>query len=527
MKTKRIALTAVSAGVLAAMLLSGCGGGGKTAKKESDLPKGEISYPIKTNETLEYWVRLTPALGTSVKNYGETEFAKEYQKRTGIKVTYKHPAQGQEDEVLNLLIASGDLPDIIEADWLARNPDDCIAKKTILNLGDYIDDYSPNLKKFLNENSDINKAVLTDTGKYYVYPFVRNDDKLLSTAGFMLRADWLDELNLEVPETMEEWTKVLTAFKNNKCEFPLVMYPNTLKYFAGAYNVASGFYIDNGKVKFGEIENGYKDFLAQMADWYKTGLLHDNFAVLDGKQFNAAMLNGESGATFGAGGGQMGLYLSSMAGKKYDLVAAPFPVTKKGDFPEFGNKQLKYSSLNGAAITRDCKDPALAARFLDYSYSEEGYMLNNFGIEGESYNMVDGYPTYTELITKNPNGLSMAQSLPLYVRAANEGPFVQDKRYIEQYYQTDRQKNALDVWSKNNHQNHAMPQITLTDAESSEYSRIMSEINTYCDEKFTEFVMGKKSVADFDSYVQDIKGMNIERAIEIYQTAYDRFLKRK
>lgn len=525
MKKIRGILFVIGTAMLTAAMLAGCGGG-DTKQTVSDMPKGEVSYPIETNETLDYWVRLTPALGTSVKNYGETEFAKEYQKRTGINIAYKHPAQGQEGEVLNLLIASGDLPDIIETDWLARNPDDSISKNIILRLNDYIEDYSPNLKRYLAENDDINKAILTDTGNYYVYPFVRNDDKLLSTAGFMLRSDWLGELGLEVPETISEWTNVLTKFKN-KSEFPLCMYPHNLRFFAGAYGVTAGFYVDNGQVKFGEIESAYKDYVAQMHAWYRDGILHDNFVVIDNKQFNAAMLNGTSGATFGAGGGSLGLYLNSMKGENYDLVAAPFPVLEKGDSPKFGNKQFKYSALNGGAITRDCKNPALAARFLDYSYSEEGNMLNNFGVEGVSYEMVDGYPTYMDIITNNPDGLSMAQSLPLYVRAANEGPFVQDKRYIEQYYQLDQQKNALNVWSKNEHQDYAMPQITLTDAESMEYSRIMSEINTFCEERFSEFIMGTRSMSEYDSYVQDIKDMNIARAIEIYQTAYERFLERK
>ncbi len=67
-------------------------------------------------------------------------------KKTGIKVEYLHPAQGQDAEVLNLLIASGELPDIIQTDWLARNPESSIAKNTIIALNDLIDNYSPNLK---------------------------------------------------------------------------------------------------------------------------------------------------------------------------------------------------------------------------------------------------------------------------------------------------------------------------------------------------------------------------------------------
>ena len=149
-----IALCLVTVGIF------GCGNKSEnTAMVDSDMPTGEITYPIETDETLTYWVRLANALSTSVTNFAETEFAKEYMKRTGINVEYKHPAQGSESEAVNLLLASGDLPDIIEYNWLSLNPDSAIEKKQILALNDYIDKYSPNLKKWLADRPDINKQI--------------------------------------------------------------------------------------------------------------------------------------------------------------------------------------------------------------------------------------------------------------------------------------------------------------------------------------------------------------------------------
>lgn len=505
-------------------MLAGCGEE-KNNTASSNMPKGEVSYPIETDVTLKYWVRLTPALGTSVKNFGETPFAKKLMENTGINIEFLHPAQGQEAEVLNLLIASGDLPDIIETDWLARNPDSSIAKNTILGLNDLINDYSPNLKKYLEENPDVDKEIKTDSGKYYVYPFIRNDEKLLSTAGLIMRSDWLEEAGLEAPETIEEWDKTLEAL-SGKCEIPIAMGVGELSYFCGAYNVSNDLYIDNGKVMYGAVTDGYKQYLQKMNEWYTKGYIDKNFAIIDTNLKNSYMLSGKSLVTFGAGGSAMGLYLSTNKDQDYDLTAVPFPSAVKGQTPEFGNKQFKYSSLNGAAITGKSKNPELAARLLDYSYGEDGYMLNNFGIEGESYVMKDDYPTYTEIITNNPDGLAMSQSLPLYVRAANEGPFVQDARYIEQYYSLPQQQEALDIWGNNNHENHAMPQITMTEEETDEYTKIMNDISTYRDEMAINFIIGAESFDNYDNYVQTLESMNLNRAVEIKQAAYDRFLQR-
>ena len=528
MNIKKIVCAALGVAMLCGAL-SGCNDKPDVNKpSESTAPKGVVSYPIETDVTLKYWVRLPSALGTSVKNFSETPFSKEYMKRTGINIEYMHPAQGQETEVLNLLIASGDLPDIIEAEWLSRDPDSSISKNTILKLNDFFADYSPNLTKYLNDNKDVDRAIRTDSDNYYVYPFIRGDEKLLSTAGLMLRNDWLKELNMTVPETMDEWEAILVAFKT-KCDTPLAMTTGGLFQFLGAYDLSPNFYIEDGKIVYGSAEAGFKDYLAKMNEWYNKGYIDKNFAIMDGKLINSNMLDGKSGIVFGAGGGGMGTYLNAMKDKdtSYDLIATKFPVMNKGDRPEFGNKQLKYSPLNGAAITGKSKNPEIAARFLDYSYSEEGYMLNNFGIEGESYEMKDGYPTYTSVITDNPNGLAMSMALPLYVRAANEGPFVQDKRYIEQYYQLDQQKQALDVWSENNHEKHVVPQITLSQAETTEYSKIMSEITTYRDEMFINFIIGTRAIDTFQEYADKMKSLKLDRAIEIQQAAYDRYLNRQ
>ena len=162
---KNIKKRIIAAAVAAATALTFAGCGKKQANGVTEIKEGAISYPIKTDETVTYWVRLPAALGTSVTNFGETEFAKEFIKRTGIKIEYKHPAAGEEAQNLDLLIASGELPDIIETDWLSKNPASMIKKKVIVRLNDYIN-HMPNLQKFLKEHPEIDKQIKTDDGDY-------------------------------------------------------------------------------------------------------------------------------------------------------------------------------------------------------------------------------------------------------------------------------------------------------------------------------------------------------------------------
>ena len=509
--------------VLTMIIFAGCDSG---RKADYTVP-GEVSYPINTDETLTYWNSVTDSVYKEIKDFSETPFAREYKKKTGINIKYYSVSGEQEKEMLNILFASGDLPDIIETDWLSRDPDACIEDGTILRLNDYIDKYSPNLKAYLDANSDVNKQIKTDTGSYYVYPFIREDELLQSTEGIILRADWLREFGLSVPETLDEWDMVLASFKT-KCEFPISMISEKLQHFAGVYGIRSGLYIDDGTVHYGAVKSEYRQFLEKMHSWYEKGYIDRNMSIMDAIHVRKNILESKSGVFFAAGGRNMGLFLDLMEdiNPEFDLCAAPFPVMNKGDYPKFGNQQWCYSPISCAAITGDCDNPVLAARILDFSYSEEGRLLNNFGIEGVSYNLVDGEPIYTDIITDNPEGLYMSEVMPYYIRAAGDGPFIQDSRYITQYYRDYRQKEALRVWGANDDIKHSMPQLTLTSDEAEEYNRIMYEISAFHSEMFVKFVIGTESIENFDEYVAGIEAMNLKKALEIQQRAYERFLKR-
>lgn len=510
--------------VTAALALSLVVGATSCGKKEissttSDLEKGNVSYPLNVDEKLTVWVNLPTQVSSVVSNYGETTFAKHLKEATGVEVEYIHPTQGQ-DNALSLLIASGDMPDIVIGYWPLENPSKCIDQNVIYNLNDYIDDYSPNFKKYMSENPDIAKAATTDDGNYYMYPFIRGEVSLGAVSGFMLRADWLDELGLDVPKTIDDWDKVLAGFKE-KCEVPFAT--NRYEMLAGGFGAFADEYVEDGKVKYGPIQENYKNMLEKLHEWYEKGYIDKSYAITDSKNIDANMLNGVSGITFGTGGSKMGTYLSSSKDEKYDLIAAPYPAENNGEKSKFAGTEWQCTIL-GAAISKNCKHPELAARYLDYGYSEAGHMLYNFGKEGESYDMVDGYPTYKSELLDTTDGVPVAQKLTMNCLGSDSGPFVQDKRYIEQYYRTDRQRNALECWADNDYLDYKIPNVSLTPDENNEFNEIMAEVRTYVSENLNNMIIGKTPIEDFDKYVETLKSMNIERAMEIRQAAYDRYM---
>ncbi|MEK4119189.1 extracellular solute-binding protein [Paenibacillus sp. FSL W8-0919] len=523
--------------ILIVAMIAGCSGKGSGAEEQGGeqgkevASGGEVGYPGK----LTYWVTLNANASATMQDMNGIAAYQELEKTTGTKITFQHPPAGQEADAFNIMVSSGNLPDVIEYGWanVSGGPDKAISDGTIIRLNELIEEHAPNLTKVLNDTPEYRKLITTDDGNIYVFPFLRGDEYLLTFNGLIIRQDWLDQLKLEVPETIDEWYEVLKAIKtgdpngNGKAdEIPLLLdldMTGINHAFVGAWGITTGFYQVDGQVKYGPIQPEFKSYLETMSKWYAEGLIDQDFAATDATLKDAKVTNSQVGAFSGYMGSSLGRYTELMKASNPDvkLAAAPNVVLKKGDMPILGQKDSAYNGF-GAAITKANKNPAETVKWLDYKYGEKGHMLFNFGVEGVSYEKKDGYPTYTDEVMKNPDGLSITQALAKYNLASYSGPFVQDRRYIEQYSALPEQKAAIETWMKADN-SRLMPVISPTAEESTRYASIMNDVNTYYEEMVNKFIMGVEPISGFDKFVETIQGMGIEEAVKIQQAALDRF----
>ncbi len=520
---KKSMLAASLAGV---MLIAGCGTNGGDDKTSSLEFNG---YPMETSETLSYWMPLSVNLIGDYSNLGETPFGQELEKATGIKIEYVHPVSGQEEQSLSLAIASNELADIVEYSWATymKGAENSIKNETIYSLNDLLETDAPNLAKYLSENPEIDRMVKTDDGQYYVFPFIRSDESLLRSTGLVLRKDWLDELGLEMPTSVEELENVMRAMKKaKKLDSVLTLSKSNIEFLFNLFGATGGMYIDNGTVKYGPMQESYKTALTVLNRWLEDGLLDSNYINVDSKIFNASVLNDRAGVMVASGGGNMGTWLDNaeQTGKKLELEALEDFKDENGKY-YYHQFLSKYPKQSSCAITTSCKNPQLAARFLDFAYSDEGHMLYNFGTEGVSYEMENDTPVYTDLIKKNADGLSMPEAMSRYIRASGAGPFVQDKRYIEGYYFRDAQRAALEKWtaSYDDVKDKNLPPFSYTSDESKTYSDVMVEIDKYISQMRAEFIFGTTDISEYGTFVNKIKSLNIDKALEINNAALKRY----
>lgn len=535
---KQLLSIILAASVLAAGL-AGCAG--STAKAPADTAAGG-------RPKLTCWVKMdSTKIAPTTDNYGTIECYQEMMKNTGIDVEFIHPPVGQETDAFSLMISGGEYPDLVHYDWanaVSGGPDQAIEDGIIMELTALIDQHCPNLKAFLEEYPEIRATMTTDNGNIYcfpnVYPYFQEDVAIMCNRGIQIRADWLAELGLKEPETVADWYTVLKAFQEKGTTddgspvVPLVSRKlsektSIIRSFANAWGgMDYDFYVDDGVVRFGPLEENYKEYLQTMNQWYEEGLIAPEFSTYSGKEHDALVTTGQAGAWLSGLGAGMGVYITALGGTDDKIQGVRFPVLKNGESPKYnGADNYPFIGL-GVAITTNCKDVEAACKWLDYHYGEAGSRLLNWGIEGVSYELDEaGNPQLTELITNNPDGLSADVALGRYAMVSQLEAFAKDDRVEAiRMWNWPSQEAASKIWNETDFSHRYPPTVTLTAEEGAELAAILSDITTYRDEGVIKFILGTESFDNYDRFVETIRNMDIERAIQIKQDAYDRLLVR-
>lgn len=519
-KSKRI-LGVVLSSVVVVSMLGGCSGGKDTADGERKLT---------------YW--LGNSASSYVSDYNDVASLQKIQENTGIEVDFIHPSSAAWEEQFNIMLAAQDYTDLIQWNWnssYAGGFDGVVNDGIAVVLDDYMDKL-PNYSKVLKENPDFDKTLRTTDGK--MVPFAALSSEVQAAAfGPMIRKDWLDKLNLEVPQTMDDWHNVLTAFKtkdpngNGKAdEIPFAEYKAgaAIAAFANAYGVKKGdVFVKNDKVVYGTVQPEFKDFVTEMNKWYKEGLIDPEFAAIEKSVTDANMTNGISGATIAYVGGSMGNYISANKNNpEYNLVSAPWPAKKAGTPAYNGNQLLRQTDGNmSTVITTGCKNIDVALEFMDYLFSEEGTILQNWGIEGETYTKENGELKFTDYVMNNEDGLSPVQAIsPIaFTIWGVPAKIIDADAYTQIQYSMPAQAEAVKNWSAGDRS--LMTMIwPMTAEEKERVSEIKTSISTYESEMFTKMVIGKEPISKFDSFVNELKARGVTELEAIYQKAYDRYM---
>ncbi|MEA4890001.1 MAG: extracellular solute-binding protein [Clostridiaceae bacterium] len=476
-------------------------------------------------------------------NWGDIAYSndmpvfQELEKRTNIHLEWQLLPAEDNLTKLNLIMSTSDkLPDLISYSGFGdekKNFDRFASQGLLTPLDDLIEQNAPNIKNFLTnppyEIPNLKAELTSSDGKLYSLP---NVTQVNTGEIFAIRQDWLDKLNLKAPETTDDLYTVLKAFKDQNADgsgdtIPFV--PDSglkdLTILMNAFGSHEDLYVDakDGTIKYGPLEAAYKEGLAYCNKLYAEGLIDKDYVNANNSEaFRAKIAKNQAGLIYAWPMSGLGYGNTTVANlnPSYKYVSM-LPV--KGPNGDRYKERPQAMVAPRTVISSTNEHKVETIKYLDYLFSEEGSILMNYGVEDKDYTLdSSGKPQFTDYVLKNSDGKD-----PATVRG-EEGmqiglPFVATLACESQAATDAAIKNAWTTYVESGVLYPAFPNVPLDEAVLSDISGIITDIQTYVQEQSNDFIMGDRSLDEFDAFVTAVKGMGIDNVLEAYNTAYAKY----
>ena len=526
--------------LLAALLVVSCfacnGGTGDAGKNDSKVEidandpyaAKDFAYPMDGTVTLS--INMTKTDEAELPNWVKGHYFWDViEEKTGIKLEYIGSASKPQEtsEEFSLLLTSGEYPDIMQANWITfkGGPSAAINDGYIIALNDY-KAYFPGLAGWLESDEEANKTVSMDDGTWFCFPNFGNARETSGT-GFAIRQDYLDAIGEEAPQTVEEWYNVLTKFKTElNLTAPLTFEARWffLEYAAAGlsspWGVCYPFFVEGDDVKFGPTEEGYKEFVTEMAKWYAEGLIDKDLASVDKSTVQSKFASGEAGLALQQIRNIQNCLKANAEDPNYQVIGLTSMVMNEGDTPEMGHYNNPFNGGCSTSISTQCENIGACARFLDYAYTEEGALFFAYGEEGFAWDYVDGTPTFRDIVTNNEETPDAQAARYFVAQFANFSLHALDTRSHMGAEVLEIQKSF-----ETNMNKYSYPTVTYTEDEVKTISK-WNDIDTTCRERILGFILGNEDLANWDSFIEEINGMGLQDVLKVRQDAYTRFKNR-
>ncbi|MFS0868571.1 ABC transporter substrate-binding protein [Paenibacillus xylanilyticus] len=493
---------------------------------------------------------------SSDTNLQTNKFTKKMEEKFNIKINWTTVPFDGAAEKRQISLASGDYPDLyLLIPWVDRFSQTDLLKfgqqGVIVPLNDLIDQYAPNIKKVL-DSSEYYKAMNTaPDGNIYGLTGLNECFHCSYPNKLWMNTKWLKQLGLSEPTTTEEFKEVLKAFKtkdpngNGKAdEVPL---SGSIENF-GVHIIPylmNGFIYDDDRTyliaKEGRVETvaskpEWKEGLAYIKSLYDEGLIDPGAFTQNVGAFKKIGDNADA-QLLGAGAAMHpSLFVNTAEDSPYGKDYNPIPPLKG---PHANYATYNYPIDPGASFVltnKASEETQIAAiKMLDYLYTEEGAMSAYLGEEGTSWRK----PQEGE-VALNDQVQPLYKAIPL---PTGEEPRNDSWGALSQYNHhrayRDAEVQGKDIYAGDGYERRLYEATLLMEgkepdeifphwalwvdpANADETSMMQTNLKDYIDQNALQFITGAKSLEkDWDDYVKGLEGLNMNRYLEIMQSAYD------
>ena len=508
------------------------------------------TYPI-VSETLELEVFLSGT--TLVDDFQNNAFTEYVLEKTGIQMITDVTPSAEAQQVMNVMLASGDYPGTIIGGLF--NPAQQVlygGQGVLLPLNDLIDTYGVNVQRAFEEFPLVRQNFVMPDGNIYGLPDINDCFHCSMNQKLWVYEPWLETLGLDKPQTTEEFKDMLIAFRDGDPngngiadEIPLSgaiqgwaagvdgFFMNSFVYTHGnlAENTAHRLYIDNGTVTAAYDTPEWRAGLQYLNDLYEEGLIAPDSFVQDQAQYKQM---GENPGTviLGAGtAGHMGVFadFNGESGRWHDYVTIP---------PLEGPNGVRYARYNPTFgngewyITNAEENVDASFRLGDAWYDFDMMQRNLYGREGTEWRM-------PEAGERGINGKE-ATWVPIVGRGLIDreswwnqlGPHLRSRDYRLGRYQPDPEALEVVLFEQTRDDMepfqmdgaNILPPLSFDAGIAAEVTEIQTTINDYVREMIARFITGDADIdsdGEWDAYLAELDAIGIDRYLTIMQETFD------
>jgi len=519
--------------MVSVMVLSGCTNNNSSTEGNTDAVKEVKETPSKEpqDERITLTVELfdrnnTPSGEPPIDNNFMTKFIQQnFGEPNNIDVKFVTVPRAEEVQKLNVLMASNSAPDIVFT-YNKPTVQNYVKSGGLADLGPIIEEHGSNLKKVLGPSLPYGVF----DGKQYVIPALRVIQSQTTT---FIRKDWLDKLNLPLPQTTDEFVDAMRAFKKED--------PGNTGGKVIPYSYIDVFHmmpLVNSFWKWDEITDkdlyavprwqqpgsmeGYR-LLNQM---YNEGLLDPDFALSDdfSQNFAQQMVNGIAGtATPNTNEPVYNGYYENLKANNPDAVLEPIDPFST---PDGKHPKPIYEPIGAYLMVPAASKNAVAAvKYLDWMSDPKNLLVLQNGEEGVSYKMTeDGLP----VLLDTPEAQNLLYNYYDYAIILN-GKYVStedpSKNIAANAFNLDFKDFTIKSIEAGTNEGYTLPRVDIPVDAEIKYATILEEKDK---EILAKIVTAKPDQFDgvYEKQVKEYMEMGGTAVMEGKMQAYDEFYKK-
>lgn len=355
-----------------------------------------------------------------------------------------------------------------------------------------------------------------------------------------IRMDLLEEQNIAVPTTFEEYYDALVKIKEAHPEMYGFSTRNGTNYMIGnfaysmgtggfpTFNTTRGMYLEptTNTYVYGPTDEKFTRVVEFLGKAYKDGILHPDYANMDKDTMFEKLSNGELISVFDNNSFISRTYnpaLQQIAPDAYFDILEPL---KDQDGNRRAYRYNKDWTDNVAVVSSRTEYPERIVEMMNWLYTEEGSLISNFGVEGVHYDMVDGVPTIKQEIIDECAG---ADDLTSAVLGKLGAGLLGMGYYIDETFSAQvsdpiymDQAERIAAWTEAGELDFLPNWLSFTEEEQEKVTEIEQNLSNIFNQEIDAFITGKKSMDEWPALVEKLKGAGSEELEGIFNAAYDR-----